>query len=68
MCEKRAWYIKWGERVGSSFIGVPRKYKRYKIIKVRYQILEMQTRTKNFTGWMAQIIQHEIDHCNGILI
>ena len=42
--------------------------KRYKTIKVQYQTLEMQTRTKNFTGWTAQIIQHEVDHCNGILI
>jgi len=30
--------------------------------------LEMQTRTKNFEGWTAQIIQHEVDHCNGVLI
>ena len=37
-------------------------------IKVQYQALEMQTRTKNFTGWTAQIIQHEVDHCNGVLI
>ena len=45
-----------------------RKTKRYKKIKVRYQTTEFQTRMKNFTGWTAQIIQHEIDHCNGILI
>ena len=51
-----------------SLLGGPRKCKRYKTIKVQYQTLEMQTRTKNFTGWTAQIIQHEIDHCNGILI
>ena len=51
-----------------SLLGGPRKCKRYKTIKVRYQTLEMQTRTKNFTGWTAQIIQHEVDHCNGILI
>ena len=51
-----------------SLLGVPRKCKRYKTIKVQYQTLYMQTRTKNFTGWTAQIIQHEIDHCNGILI
>ena len=51
-----------------SLLGGPRKCKRYKTIKVKYQTLEMQTRTKNFTGWTAQIIQHEIDHCNGILI
>ena len=37
-------------------------------IKVQYQNLQQQTRLKTFTGWTAQIIQHEIDHCNGILI
>lgn len=45
-----------------------RNTKRYKKIKVKYQTTEFQTRIKNFTGWTAQIIQHEIDHCNGILI
>ena len=45
-----------------------RKTKRYRSIKVRYQNQDMQTRFKTFTGWTAQIIQHEIDHCNGILI
>ena len=45
-----------------------RKTKRYRSIKVRYQNEQMQTRMKTFTGWTAQIIQHEIDHCNGILI
>ena len=51
-----------------SLLGGPRKCKRYKTIKVQYQTLEMQTCTKNFTGWTAQIIQHEVDHCKGILI
>ena len=46
-----------------SLLGGPRKCKRYKTIRVQYQTLEMQTRTKNFTGWTAQIIQHEVDHC-----
>lgn len=45
-----------------------RKAKRYRRIKVRFQNAEFQTRLKTFTGWTAQIIQHEIDHCNGILI
>ena len=45
-----------------------RKTKRYRSIKVKYQNLQLQTRIKTFTGWSAQIIQHEIDHCNGILI
>jgi peptide deformylase len=35
---------------------------------VRYQTEELQTRLKTFEGWTAQIIQHEVDHCNGILI
>ena len=45
-----------------------RKTKRYRSIKVRYQNEQMQTRIKTYTGWTAQIIQHEIDHCSGILI
>lgn len=51
-----------------SLLGGPRKCKRYKTIKVKFQTLEMKIHTKNFSGWTAQIIQHEIDHCNGILI
>ena len=51
-----------------SLMGGPRKTNRYQKIKVKYQTLEFQTRLKTFTGWPAQIIQHEIDHCNGILI
>lgn len=45
-----------------------RKTKRWKSIKVQYQNEKFQTRLKTFTGWTAQIIQHEIDHCNGIVI
>jgi len=45
-----------------------RKTKRWKSIKVQYQNEQFQVRLKTFTGWTAQIIQHEIDHCNGILI
>ena len=51
-----------------SLLGGPRKCKRYKTIKVQYQTVEMQTRVKTYTGRTAQIIQHEVDHCNGILI
>lgn len=51
-----------------SLLGGPRKCKRYKTIRVQYQTVELKTRTKVYTGWTAQIIQHEIDHCNGILI
>ena len=45
-----------------------RKAKRWQSIKVRYQNEQFQIRFKTFTGWTAQIIQHEIDHCEGILI
>lgn len=41
---------------------------RYEKIKVSYQNLKMQKKTRTFHGWTAQIIQHEVDHCNGILI
>ncbi|MBQ8358472.1 MAG: peptide deformylase [Oscillospiraceae bacterium] len=51
-----------------SLLGGPRKTLRYRKIKVEYQTPELQTRLKTFEGWTAQIIQHEIDHCNGILI
>ena len=51
-----------------SLLGGPRKALRYRKIKVEYQTEQLQKRLKTFTGWTAQIIQHEIDHCNGILI
>ena len=51
-----------------SLLGGPRKTVRYQKIKVQYQTTDFQVRIKSFTGWTAQIIQHEIDHCNGILI
>ena len=51
-----------------SLLGGPRKTKRFQKIKVRYQTEKMEIRLKTFEGWTAQIIQHEIDHCNGILI
>ena len=51
-----------------SLLGGPRPCKRYETIKVQWQNEKFQTRIKNFTGWTAQIIQHEIDHLNGILI
>ena len=50
-----------------SLAGI-RKTKRYQSIKVKYQNADFAVRLKTFTGWTAQIIQHEIDHCNGILI
>ncbi len=45
-----------------------RKTKRWQSVKVQYQTREFQTRLKTYTGWTAQIIQHEIDHLEGILI
>ena len=51
-----------------SLLGGRRTSKRNKYIKVKYQTLELQTRIKTYTGWTAQVIQHEVDHCNGILI
>ncbi len=45
-----------------------RKTTRYQVIKVRWQNEKFQERVKTFSGWTAQIIQHEIDHCEGILI
>lgn len=51
-----------------SLLGGPRKTKRYQKIKVQYQNEDFQIRLKTFEGWTAQIIQHEVDHCNGILI
>ena len=45
-----------------------RKTRRWQIIKVQDQTPEGKPRIKNFTGWTAQIIQHEVDHCDGILI
>ena len=50
-----------------SLAGV-RKTKRFQTIKVQWQNEKFQTRLKTFTGWTAEIIQHEIDHCEGILI
>ena len=51
-----------------SLLGGPRPCKRYQTIKVQWQNADFQTRVKTFTDWPAQIIQHEIDHCDGILI
>ncbi|KAF0355441.1 peptide deformylase [Pediococcus acidilactici] len=41
---------------------------RYKEIEVQYQDLNFKKQTQHFSGWIAEIIQHEIDHCAGILI
>ena len=51
-----------------SLLGDPRPTKRFQKIKVEYQTQDMKVRLKTYQGFTAQIIQHEIDHCNGILI
>ena len=51
-----------------SLLGDPRPTKRFEKIKVEYQTQDMKIRLKTYQGFTAQIIQHEIDHCNGILI
>ena len=45
-----------------------RKTRRYREIKVEWQTRDMKTRIRGFSGWAAQIIQHEIDHLEGIII
>ena len=50
-----------------SLIGT-RRTKRFQTIKVQWQNEKFQTRLKTFTGWTAEIIQHEIDHCEGIIV
>ena len=50
-----------------SLTGV-RRCKRWKSIEVSYQDAAFLPRRQKYTGWIAQIIQHEIDHCNGIVI
>lgn len=45
-----------------------RRTLRYRRIEVTYQDRRMRERHATFTGWTAQIIQHEVDHCNGIII
>ena len=51
-----------------SLLGGPRPCTRYKTIRVKYQDERFTWRTARYTGFTAQIIQHEIDHCNGVLI
>ena len=51
-----------------SLLGGPRNTRRFQKIKVEYQDSNFRNRQKNYEGWTAQIIQHEVDHCEGILI
>ena len=50
-----------------SLIGV-RKTTRYKDIEVEFQDMNFNKQCQKFSGWIAQIIQHEVDHCDGIVI
>ena len=45
-----------------------RKTRRFRTVKVQWQNEKLHPRCKTFTGWTAEIIQHEIDHCEGVLI
>lgn len=58
----------YGAQEGCLSLSGVRPAKRWKSIKVRWQNEKFQERQKTFTGWTAQIIQHEIDHCEGIII
>lgn len=51
-----------------SLLGGPRPCRRYRTLKLRWQTVDGEIRIKTFDGWTAQIIQHEIDHCDGLLI
>ncbi|MER2081541.1 MAG: peptide deformylase [Ruminococcus sp.] len=51
-----------------SLLGAPRKTTRYKTIRVKYQDGGFLWKTKTFSGFTARIIQHEVDHCCGVLI
>ena len=57
-------------RAAEGCLSLPglREAKRWKSVKVQYQNEDFQTRYKTYTGWTAQIVQHEIDHCDGVLI
>ena len=50
-----------------SLVGI-RPCKRFKDIEVDYYDMEFQKQHGKYSGWIAQIIQHEVDHCNGIVI
>ena len=51
-----------------SLPGGPRKCKRYEEIEVEYLDINWKKQRRKYSGWTAQIIQHEVDHCNGVLI
>ena len=45
-----------------------RKTTRYENIEVEFQDISFHKQRQKYSGWTAQIIQHEIDHCDGIII
>ena len=51
-----------------SLLGGPRKCRRYEEIEVEYLDINWKKQRQKYTGFTAQIIQHEVDHCNGVLI
>ena len=51
-----------------SLLGGPRPTKRYEVIEVEFEDMNFKRKRQKFTGFTAQIIQHEVDHCNGVLI
>lgn len=51
-----------------SLLGGPRSCRRFRTVKVRYLDMNLNECEKIYRGFPAQIIQHEIDHCNGVLI
>lgn len=51
-----------------SLLGGPRKCKRFEEIGVKYLDINWQQKTESYSGYLAQIIQHEVDHINGVLI
>ena len=64
--EKQLWSLACDmvvEEEGCLSLSGTRKTKRWKSIKVRYQNERMEIRLKTYTGFTAQIIQHENDHC-----
>ena len=59
---------KYGTEEGCLSLTGVRKCTRYQEIEVEYQDMNFKKQRQKYTGWTAQIIQHEIDHCQGIVI
>ena len=53
---------------GCLSLTVTRPCTRYENIEVEYYDINWNRKCSKFSGWVAEIIQHEIDHCNGIII